>query len=1182
MSKSLDDIIQGLKNRNLKEEAEILERNEDFILKKLGKQSEDLKEALGEGEEQQIQEAIRKLKEKLLIERIKESVEYFSNLKESITKNKEFTGLLSKVFQGSLQNKIEDIQKIEIGIEKEQIDSLEQLLDFLAEKFYEETTVTENKREKKISNIDKIKFEDFSKFLKENSVFSLIQVYESLLILARGQEIIIKTEKGKSPLAPYTTVLKKHVLKEEPFDERSFDIVVKRVEDKYQDKKKEINGKNILPSEVSKYLSIFPLLYILDLDSIQKITKTFENGLVETIKGHIKLAYEALLEGLENIKKEIDEGAKNLDQNLKQKIDDMDTEKQTILQELQKLGISIVQKNPKANDLVKDLTGELKRIKNISFFRNYFFFRDLIDVLKVHHQKNELGSMIEKQKKVEDQINVQKAKLRIEEKNFSLRAFNVFRPGHYITFGLDTKKGNNLVTVKFDNTGGFITKKTLTNFTKVHIDSDFFKNQSIVTPEDFLFSTVVYQEKSDKKPEIRIKETVKTGEILKENFNKEIEIKYIDQISSLLQVHDVEIYFIVVRLYAIYEKNKGNAEIRVFLSFILQLILLKTILDRRVFMMVNHMKGLKEIIQRSKLKQITINNPKSYSINKKIQELVKQDIETNNIEYLFKIDTFLELKQNATQEQYGNLEGLLPEGSVTTLNKIKKFYKSLVSSSQDYNSSLEKSLDILSKIAIVMDEFSWRVKNSEIKNEDDFLRIVLNYYQMLRLLNEINQISEIFKLFEEGVDKKEQKLKNLFNSLSSMAMKICETALECQPFNLYTLRTTLGFFYKISFEKDYEAPKTQGGDKTELNYEMIVNNLNFSHYRQVSECLGIPKEEVIKYLESKTNAQIKDATLEIIDNMSLELCKNQQLARSFYDNISNILEKSQDETNKPQSLIIPVVDQKGNKILNQKVGTSVLRANRRTLGSPKNKTNVKDLEKVLPNITKKSHEKLLQITFTNKRSFSVVQGKIEEVNYAQAVVNAANGMLGGGGGITGAIFDKAGISGNLENYLKNNIIPDGFAVISDGFNLRKEKGVNFIIHAVGPDLKEKKQIKEAISSLKFISHAVKNAISIGVLIDEDPNQGEIDQQAINDMKTIVIPLISGGIFSGDLRSKGYKFIIMSNLAAIFHVLINTKETENFPNEVILIELDEQKVNEILSCVVTLCKAVGDEILEIRY
>jgi len=1179
MSKPLDDIIQGLKKRKLQEEAEILERNEDFILEKLGEQSEDLKEALGRGKEQQIQEAIRKLKEKLLIERIKESVEYFSNLKESITNDKEFTGLLSKDFEGSLQNKIKDIQKIEIGIEKEQIDSLGQLLDFLAEKFYEETTVTEKKREKKISNIDKIKFEDFSKFLKENSVFSLIQVYESLLILARGQEIIIKTEKGKSPLAPYTTVLKKHVLKEEPFDERSFDIVVKRVEDKYQDKKKKINGKNILPSEVSKYLSIFPLLYILDLDSIQKITKTFENGLVKKIKDHIKVAYEALLEGLENIKKEIDEDA-DLDQNLKQKIGDMDTEKQTILQELQKLGISIVQKNPKANDLVTDLTGELERIKNISFFRNYFFFRDLIDVLKVHHQKNELGSMIEKQKKVEDQINVQKAKLRIEEKNFSLRAFNVFRPGHYITFGLDTKKGNNLVTVKFDNTGGFITKKTLTNFTKVHIDSDFFKNQSIVTPEDFLFSTVVYQ-KTDKKPEIRIKETVKTGEILKENFNKEIEIKYIDQISSLLQVHDVEIYFIVVRLYAIYEKNKGNAEIRVFLSFILQLILLKTILDRRVFMMVNHMKGLKEIIQRSKLKQITINNPKSYSINKKIQELVKQDIKTDNIEYLFKIDTFLELKQNATQEQYGNLEGLLPEGNVT-LNKIKKFYKSLVSSSQDYNSSLEKSLDILSKIAIVMDEFSWRVKNSEIKNEDDFLRIVLNYYQMLRLLNEINQISEIFKLFEEGVDKKEQKLKNLFNSLSSMAMKICETALECQPFNLYTLRTTLGFFYKISFEKDYEAPKTQGGDKTELNYEMIVNNLNFSHYRQVSECLGIPKEEVIKYLESKTNAQIKDATLEIIDNMSLELCKNQQLARSFYDNISNILEKSQDETNKPQSLIIPVVDQKGNKILNQQIGTPVPRAKKSTLGSLKNKTTVIDLGKVLPNITKKSHEKLLQITFTNKRSFSVVQGKIEEVDYAQAVVNAANGRLGGGGGITGAIFDKAGILGHLKNYLKNNIIPDGFAVISDGFKLREEKGVNFIIHAVGPDLKEKKQIKEAISSLKFISHAVKNAISIGVLINNDPNQGEINQQAINDMKTIVIPLISGGIFSGDLRSKGYKFIIMSNLAAIFHVLINTKETENFPNEVILIELDEQKVNEILSCVVTLCKVVNEEILEIRY
>jgi hypothetical protein len=172
----------------------------------------------------------------------------------------------------------------------------------------------------------------------------------------------------------------------------------------------------------------------------------------------------------------------------------------------------------------------------------------------------------------------------------------------------------------------------------------------------------------------------------------------------------------------------------------------------------------------------------------------------------------------------------------------------------------------------------------------------------------------------------------------------------------------------------------------------------------------------------------------------------------------------------------------------------------------------------------------------------------------------------------------------LKNYLKaqKTTIPDGFAVISDGFKLREEKGVNFIIHAVGPDLKEKKEIKEAISSLKIISYAVKNAISIGVLINDDPNQGKIDKQAINDMKTIVIPLISGGIFSGDLRSKGYKFIIMSNLAAIFYALINTGEEENFPDEVILIELNEEKVNEILSCVVTLCKVVSENILKIRY
>jgi O-acetyl-ADP-ribose deacetylase (regulator of RNase III) len=1189
-SNSLDIIIQELKKqKSLQEAAEILERNKDFILEKLQQESEDLKEALGK-EEQEIQEAIKEFKEKLLIERIKESVKYFSNLKGNITDDKGFTGLLSRDFYGSLQNKIKGIQEIKIRIEEKQIDNLEQLLDFLAEKFYEETTVTENGQEKKISNIDKIKFKDFSKFLKENSVFSLIQVYESLLILVRGQEET--SEKGKV-IIPSPRVLKEGLLKEEPFDEGSLDIVLEKVHNKYVTNLKEtgMNEQKIATlSDVRKYLGIFPLLYILDLDSIQKIIKTFKEERVKTIKGHIKDAYEALLEGLENIKKEIDKETKSLDRKLKQKIDNMDTnEKQKILQELEdKLKVGIVQKNPKkASGLVNVLTGELKRIKNISFFRNYFFFRDLIDILKVHHQKKELESMIEEQEKLENQISVEKAKLSIEERNFSLRAFNVFTPGHYITFGLNTKKGNDLVTVKFDNTRGFITKKTLTNFTKVHIDSDFFENQGITNPKNLLFSTVVYQQKSNKKPEIIVKKTIKKrDEILKEISNKEIKIKDIDQLNPLQVDADVEIYFIVVRLYAIYEENRNNLEISVFLFFILRLILLKTILDRRVLMMIKHMKDLKEIIQGSNVQEIAINNPKSYSINKRIEELGKQKIETDNIEYLFRIGTFLELKQIATQGQYEDLEKLLPEKN-NTLNKIKKFYDSLLLSSQDYNGSLKKSLDILSKIAIVMDEFSWRVKNSEIKNEDDFLRIVLNYYQMLSLLSKINQISEIFKLFEEGVENnkdREQKLKTLFNSLSSMAMKICEAALECQPFNLYTLRTTLGFFYKISLKKDYEPPKTQG-DGIELTYKEIVDNLNFLHYRQVSECLGISKE-VIKSLEKKSNKEIKNATLEIFDNMGLELCKNKQLAEAFYRNVAKILEKPQDVSKKPQSLIIPVVDQNGKEIQGQKIGRPVSNANRRTLKSPKRSTeDFNNLENILTKITKKNHKKLLEIVFTNERSFSVVQGSIGEVNYAHAVVNAANGWLRYGGGITESIFNEAGISlGHLENYLaeKKVKIPDGFAVISDGFELRKS-GVNFIIHAVGPNL-QGKEVKDAISSLKDISYAVKNAISIGTLINNDPNRKKINERAINNMETIVIPLISGGIFSGDLGSKGYNFIIMSNLAAIFHALINTKEEEakNFPNDVILIEFHGQKVDEILSCVITLCKAVSDEIQEVKY
>jgi O-acetyl-ADP-ribose deacetylase (regulator of RNase III) len=81
----------------------------------------------------------------------------------------------------------------------------------------------------------------------------------------------------------------------------------------------------------------------------------------------------------------------------------------------------------------------------------------------------------------------------------------------------------------------------------------------------------------------------------------------------------------------------------------------------------------------------------------------------------------------------------------------------------------------------------------------------------------------------------------------------------------------------------------------------------------------------------------------------------------------------------------------------------------------------------------------------HKSTLEVVQGDITEQE-TEAVGNAANSALAGGGGVDGAIH-RAGGSGLMsELKAKYKGCPTGSAVITSGGNLK----ANYVIHAVGP------------------------------------------------------------------------------------------------------------------------------------
>lgn len=114
---------------------------------------------------------------------------------------------------------------------------------------------------------------------------------------------------------------------------------------------------------------------------------------------------------------------------------------------------------------------------------------------------------------------------------------------------------------------------------------------------------------------------------------------------------------------------------------------------------------------------------------------------------------------------------------------------------------------------------------------------------------------------------------------------------------------------------------------------------------------------------------------------------------------------------------------------------------------------------------------------------------------ADAIVNAANKHLMSGGGICGAIYQKAGyIELNDACSKIKTPLEDGDAVITPAFNITNAK---YIIHAVGPNF-------------GYIPNAFDK------LFDAYYNSLKVLME--NNLHSILFPLISSGIFGGNLEN----------------------------------------------------------------
>jgi O-acetyl-ADP-ribose deacetylase (regulator of RNase III) len=115
----------------------------------------------------------------------------------------------------------------------------------------------------------------------------------------------------------------------------------------------------------------------------------------------------------------------------------------------------------------------------------------------------------------------------------------------------------------------------------------------------------------------------------------------------------------------------------------------------------------------------------------------------------------------------------------------------------------------------------------------------------------------------------------------------------------------------------------------------------------------------------------------------------------------------------------------------------------------------------------------MKVSF-HQSTLEIVQGDITQQD-TEAIGNAANSALAGGGGVDGAIHRAGGPTLMSELRAKYKGCPTGSAVITGGGNLKAK----YVIHAVGPRYSGSPKDRELLSSAyrKSLELCTQNKIS---------------------------------------------------------------------------------------------------------